>query len=78
MPTTAAKAVLAVFWLLALVNLLVPFANPYLNWLAALLLLIHLVEIVALHGRLQRQARPWADRLQILLFGVLHLRGLAA
>jgi putative membrane protein len=73
---TTAKAALAAFWLLALGNLLLPFAGPYLSGMAVLLLLIHLMEIVVLHGRLHRQARPWTDRLQVLLFGVLHLHRL--
>jgi putative membrane protein len=73
-----AKGALLVFWLLALVNLLQPFAGPYLGWVALLILLVHVAEIVLLHGRLQRQAQPWKDRLQVLLFGVLHVRGLSA
>lgn len=73
-----AKGALAVFWLLALVNLLYPFAGPYMTWAAALMLLVHVLEIALLHGRLQRQAEPWKDRLQVLLFGVLHVRGLGA
>ena len=71
-----AKAVLGLFWLLALANLLQPFAGPYLSWIALALLLIHGLEIVLLHGRLQRQAQPWKERLLVLLFGVLHLRGM--
>jgi len=73
-----AKGAVAVFWLLALVNLLHPFAGPYMTWIAGLVLLVHVLEIVLLHGRLQRQAQPWQDRLQVLLFGVLHVRGLSA
>lgn len=71
-----AKGALALFWLLALVNLIQPFAGAYMGWIALLMLLVHLLEIVLLHGRLQRQAQPWVDRLQVLLFGVLHLRTL--
>ena len=73
-----AKGALAVFWLLALVNLLHPFAGPYMTWIAALMLLVHVLEVALLHRRLQRQAQPWQDRLQVLLFGVLHVRGLSA
>jgi putative membrane protein len=73
-----AKAVLAAFWLLALVNLLVPFAGPYMTAIATLVLVIHGVEIAVLHTRLQRQARPAQARWQVLLFGVLHLRNLGA
>ena len=72
-----AKGALAVFWLLALVNLLHPFAGPYMTWVAALMLLVHVLEIALLHRRLQRQARPWQGRLQVLLFGVLHVRGMS-
>ncbi|WP_068827355.1 DUF1145 domain-containing protein [Pseudomonas sp. BMS12] len=71
-----AKGVLALYWLLALVNLVLPFAGPYMNWIALALLVVHLLEIVLLHGRLQRQAEPWKERLLVLLFGVLHVRGM--
>lgn len=71
-----AKAVLALFWLLALANLIQPFAGPYMNWIAVALLVVHLLEIALLHGRLQRQAEPWKARLLVLLFGVLHVRGM--
>lgn len=71
-----AKGVLALYWLLALVNLFLPLAGPYMNWIALALLVVHLLEIVLLHGRLQRQAEPWKDRLLVLLFGVLHVRGM--
>jgi len=73
-----AKGALLLFWLLALVNLLQPFAGPYLSWAALLILLIHVVEIALLHGRLQRQPQPWRERWLVLLFGVLHVRGLSA
>ncbi|WP_394560424.1 DUF1145 domain-containing protein [Aquipseudomonas alcaligenes] len=73
-----AKGALLLFWLLALVNLLQPFAGPYLNWAALLILVVHVVEIVVLHSRLQRQTEPAKDRLLVLLFGVLHVRGLSA
>ena len=55
-----AKAMLAAFWLLALVNLLVPFAGPYMTAIALLLLVIHGVEIAVLHARLQRLLE-WID-----------------
>lgn len=73
---TFAKAVLALFWVLALVNLFLPFAGVYMSWVALLLLVVHAAEILLLHGRLQRQVQPWKDRLLVLLFGVLHLRGM--
>ncbi|WP_043308127.1 DUF1145 domain-containing protein [Pseudomonas sp. ML96] len=73
-----AKVVLLVFWLLALVNLLQPFAGPWLSWAALLILVVHVLEIAVLHGRLQRQAEPAKDRLLVLLFGVLHVRDLSA
>ena len=75
---TFAKALLALFWLLALGNLLHPFAGPYMNGLALLLLALHTLEIVVLHGRLRRRARPWKERLLVLLFGLLHLRSMTA
>ncbi|MBC9252481.1 hypothetical protein A9179_19630 [Pseudomonas alcaligenes] len=72
-----AKGALLLFWLLALVNLLQPFAGPYLSWAALLILAVHVLEVAVLHGRLQRQAEPGKDRLLVLLFGVLHIRQLS-
>ncbi|WP_225592390.1 DUF1145 domain-containing protein [Pseudomonas sp. PDM15] len=43
-----AKGALVVFWLLALVNLLQPFSGPYITWVAALMLLVHMLEIALL------------------------------
>lgn len=71
-----AKSLLALYWLLVLVNLFRPFTGPYMNWIALTMLVVHLLEIVLLHSRLQRQAEPWKDRLLVLLFGVLHVRGM--
>ena len=70
------KTVLALFWLLALGNLVEPFAGPYLSGIALLLLAIHGLEVLLLHARLQRQAQPWKARALVLLFGVLHVRSL--
>ncbi|WP_252273456.1 DUF1145 domain-containing protein [Pseudomonas subflava] len=73
-----AKAALLLFWLLALANLAWPFAGAYLGWIALTLLLVHGLEIALLHRRLSRRPQPWRERLLVLLFGVLHLRGMAA
>ncbi|MBT8764627.1 DUF1145 domain-containing protein [Metapseudomonas boanensis] len=74
------KVVALLFWLAVIANLFVPFAAPFdvlLNGAGALLLLVHLGEALLFNPLLQRQARPWLDRLQLLLFGVFHLLGLS-
>ncbi|MCS9218255.1 hypothetical protein N1E93_32925, partial [Pseudomonas aeruginosa] len=38
--------------------------------------LVHAAEILLLNGRLKARPAPWLERLQVLLFGVLHLRSL--
>lgn len=74
-----AKGVLAMFWLVALLNLFYPFAAPLGGWLnrvAALVLLAHVGEMPLFRARLQGQPSQWWQRLQVLLFGLLHVRGL--
>jgi hypothetical protein len=51
---TLAKAALALFWILALANLLHPFAGPYMNAIAALLLVIHVLEMGVCSARRNR------------------------
>ncbi len=74
-----AKGALAMFWLVAVVNLIYPFGEP-LYWpvtlLAGGMLAVHGLEVLLLNRRLQSRPQPWLDRLQVLLFGVLHLRSL--
>lgn len=74
-----AKGALAMFWLLALANLFVPLGPAWfwpLNLAAAAVLLAHIGEVLLLRRRLQAQPRPWLERMQVLLFGVLHIQGL--
>lgn len=58
-----AKGALAMFWLVALVNLAYPLGELH-------------RPILLLNGRLKARPAPWLERLQVLLFGVLHLRSL--
>lgn len=74
-----AKGALAMFWLVALLNLLYPFTAPlggWVNWVALALLLIHLVELWLFRARLYGLPGLWWQRTQVLLFGMLHLHGL--
>lgn len=74
-----AKGALAMFWLVAVLNLISPFAAPlhgWLNWAAGLMLLAHLGEMLLFQARLQARPQPWLERAQVMLFGFLHLRGL--
>lgn len=73
------KALLLVFWLAALVNLLLPFGSPWAlvtNAVAGVLLTLHLLEIVIFHRLLAAQRQPMRHRLYVLLFGILHLQKL--
>ncbi|KAF1072803.1 MAG: hypothetical protein GAK45_00077 [Pseudomonas citronellolis] len=67
-----AKGALSMFWLAAVLNLIYPFGELHrpLLWVSAILLLVHLGEVLLLARRL-----PWLERVQVLLFGVLHLSG---
>lgn len=74
-----AKALLLLFWMAALVNLLMPFPEPLggrLGWLAGIILIAHVVEMLLFNRRLQARPQPWLERLQVLAFGFLHLRSL--
>ncbi len=70
------KVIALLFWLVVITNLVSPFARPFemlLNGAGFLLILVHLFEIVLFNSLLRQRARPWLDRLQLLLFGVFHL-----
>ncbi|AYC33943.1 DUF1145 domain-containing protein [Pseudomonas cavernae] len=74
-----AKGVLAMFWLVALLNVVYPFGAPLHGWLLAIsgvMLLVHVVEVLLFNRRLSARPRPWLERIQVLLFGVLHLKSL--
>lgn len=74
-----AKGALAMFWLVALLNLFYPFAAPlggWVNWAALLIMLAHVGELLLFRSRLSVLPGLWWQRLQVLLFGVLHLRSL--
>ena len=74
-----AKSAVLMFWLLAAFNMLLPLAEPWaqrLNWLAAIILLVHVAEVLLFNRRLQAQSAPWLARVQVLLFGFFHLRTL--
>ena len=69
------KLIALLFWLAVLANLIQPFAHPFsslLNVAGALILLIHIIEVMTLRNRLRGRPHPRMDRLQILMFGVFH------
>ncbi|KIH85024.1 DUF1145 domain-containing protein [Pseudomonas batumici] len=71
------KVLTLVFWLVVLVNLVHPLINPFrvlVDLAGSMLLLTHLLEIMLFNGSVQERARPWRDRLQILVFGMFHLQ----
>jgi len=74
-----AKGALAMFWLLALANLFVPLGEAWywpVNLAVAAVLLAHIGEVLLFRRRLQAQPQPWLARMQVLLFGVLHIQAL--
>lgn len=75
-----AKGALAMFWLAAAVNLVYPFGELHrpLLLLAGVLLLVHAGEVLLFGKRLKQRPQPWLERLQVLLFGVLHLPAMRA
>ncbi|MCY1276692.1 hypothetical protein D9M68_201750 [compost metagenome] len=74
-----AKGVLAMFWLVAVLNVIYPFSAPLHGWLLAasgLMLLVHVAEVAIFNRRLAQRPQPWLERVQVLLFGVLHLKAI--
>jgi putative membrane protein len=74
------KTAVAVFWLLVLVNLISPLNKPVdllLNVLGGLVLLAHVVELGLFGNRLRGLPNLNVHRVQVLLFGIFHLYGLA-
>lgn len=74
-----AKGSLAAFWLLALLNLLYPMGEGWylaLNVIAGAMLLAHAGEMLLFKARLAGRPQLWWHRLQVLLFGFIHLRSL--
>lgn len=74
-----AKGALAAFWLLAILNLFFPLGDSWywpVNLLAAGILLAHVAEVALFNQRLSQRPQPWRERLQVLLFGFLHLQAL--
>jgi len=75
------KLLTLLFWLVVLVNLLMPFVfplHPLVNLAGGLLLFIHLLEVLLCHRSLKGRAHPWRDRLKIVFFGVFHLQTIPA
>ena len=53
------------FWLVVLVNLVVPFVHP-----------LHLLELLVFRASFRGRPAPGRDRLRVLLFGIFHLQTL--
>ncbi|MCF5546861.1 DUF1145 domain-containing protein [Pseudomonas salomonii] len=74
------KFLTLLFWVVVLVNLFRPLTNPFhllVSLAGSLLLLTHLLELLLFNSSLKHRAHPWRDRLQILLVGMFHVRGLS-
>ncbi|MFI8747408.1 DUF1145 domain-containing protein [Pseudomonas sp. NPDC077186] len=77
--TMLGKALAGLFWLAFGAALASWLGSPFeqlLYLLAALLLVIHGLELWLFAALLKERANPWRDRVQILLFGVFHLLAL--
>ncbi|MHC8385842.1 DUF1145 domain-containing protein [Pseudomonas sp. LB3P14] len=75
------KLLTLLFWLVVLVNQLIPFVNPLhllVDLVGSLLALLHFLEAVFCYRSLRGRAHPWRDRLKILFFGVFHLQTIPA
>ena len=75
------KLLTLLFWLVVLVNLLMPFVHPLhllVTTAGCVLAALHLMEVLFCNRSLKGRARPWRDRLKILVFGVFHLQTLPA
>ncbi|TIH07253.1 DUF1145 domain-containing protein [Pseudomonas leptonychotis] len=73
------RGALATFWLLALLNLIYPMGEGWyltVNLIAGAMLLAHVGELLLFNARLVNLPQPWWHRVQVLLFGFIHLRGL--
>lgn len=65
------------FWLVVLVNLIMPFVHPLhllVNFAGALLLAVHLLELLLFRASFRGRPSPGRDRLRVLLFGIFHLQ----
>jgi len=73
------KAFTVLFWWVVLLNLLMPMTHPFhllINLTGALLMLLHLLEVLLFQASLRGRTHPWFDRLQILLVGIFHVRSI--
>ncbi|BBP61161.1 DUF1145 domain-containing protein [Pseudomonas sp. St316] len=67
------------FWLVVLVNLVVPFVHPLhelVTVAGGFLLVLHLLELLLFRASLRDRPAPGRDRLRVLLFGIFHLQTL--
>ncbi|MHC8304581.1 DUF1145 domain-containing protein [Pseudomonas sp. PB3P13] len=75
------KLLTLLFWLVVLVNALLPFVHPLhllVNAAGAALAVLHLLEALFCLRSFRGRTHPWRDRLKVLFFGVFHLQTLPA
>ncbi|MEL0168271.1 MAG: DUF1145 domain-containing protein [Pseudomonadaceae bacterium] len=71
------KLLMLAFWLTVILSLfnLVPVPNPQrLQTIALIVLGVHVLECLLMFGKLKKTGAPGKHLLQVMLFGVLHLR----
>lgn len=70
------KGLAGLFWLVLAAAVAKWLGSPFeqlIYALAAVLLVVHALEVVLFAGLLRGRTNPWGDRLQIMLFGAFHL-----
>ncbi len=74
--TAVGKLLTIAFWWVVLWNLLMPAARPFdllITAAGALLLGVHVLEVLCFNARLRGRRHRVFDRLQILLTGIFHI-----
>ncbi len=75
------KLLATLFWCVVLINLISPYAQPFAQLLTlagAVVLCLHLAEVVLFNALLGAQPRAAVERAKVLLFGMFHVWSLPA
>ncbi|WP_416638296.1 DUF1145 domain-containing protein [Pseudomonas sp. OHS18] len=75
------KLLATLFWCVVLINLISPYAQPFAQLLTlagAVVLCLHLAELVLFNALLGAQPRAAVERAKVLLFGMFHVWSLPA
>lgn len=67
------------FWAVVLANAVMATPTPFdvlIAMAGALLLAVHVFEVVLFNGSLRGRRHPWRDRGKIILFGIFHIQAI--